>query len=239
MDAYLASDIARLLDTSIPRVQRAIKRLELRGQRPGAGRGRFTAQQVARLRDELGVTPHVPGLSLTQVRVLAALARAPLGVASIRVLAGRAGLSPTATSRAVASLLAEDLVVCEERMVAAGNAQSMRVFRSNVLVPRWRELAPSLARVTPPRREIRAARRVPRHLRHLFWNTTAAQMRTDEAGGYIARRLISSADAEGLAWGAAQLNAEDWGHAARTRGLAPRERALAHNLAAAAVRSRS
>jgi hypothetical protein len=48
---------------------------------------------------------------------------------------------------------------------------------------------------------------------------------------FIARRLITSFDPDGLAWGTVNLPAAAWEHAAATRGLEPARRALAHNLA--------
>ncbi len=235
MDMYLPSDIARLLGTSLPRVQRAIRRLGLHGNRGQGVRERFTAAQLGQLRDELGVTPSIAGFSVVEVRVLAALARAPLGVSSTRVLAGRAGVSPTAAARAVEHLLGRELVLREQRMVAAGAARRMSILRANVRAPEWQQLAPALARVVAPRRPSKQVSRVPRHLRHLFWNTAPSQMDTARAGGYIARRLLTTGDPEGLAWGATQLRAEDWENAAGARGLDPQQRAMAHNIAASRV----
>jgi DNA-binding Lrp family transcriptional regulator len=232
MDTYLASAGARLLGTSIPRIQRAIQRLRLTGHRGPDGHVRFTGEQLRRLRDELGVTPAIAGFSVIEVRVLAALARAPLGVSSTRALAGRAGISPTAASRAVEGLLERGLILREDTVVAAGAARRVPVMRANVLAAEWPRLAPSLARVLAPRRQPKPARRVPPHLRHLFWNTAPTQLDTERAGGYIARRLLTTGDFEGLAWGAAQLRAEDWEHAAGARGLDPQRQGLAHNIAA-------
>jgi hypothetical protein len=72
---------------------------------------------------------------------------------------------------------------------------------------------------------------VPARLEYLFWNTADSQKDTRQAGGYIARRLLQAEDPEGLAWGAENLRAVDWRHAAVTRGIAPEARALAENLA--------
>ena len=72
---------------------------------------------------------------------------------------------------------------------------------------------------------------MPAELAHLFWNTARSQLELDRAGGYVARRLIQAGDLDGLAWGAEHLRAEDWRHAAATRGLDPRMKALALNLA--------
>jgi hypothetical protein len=51
------------------------------------------------------------------------------------------------------------------------------------------------------------------------------------SGGYIARRLITEGDLEGLGWGAANLTREDWLHAAQTRGLSKRQVAMTVNFA--------
>ena len=129
-------------------------------------------------------------------------------------------------------LLERGLVLREDIMVAAGAARRMSVLRANVLAPEWSRLAPALAHVVAPERKHTQARRVPRHLRHLFWNTDPSQLDVARAGGYIARRLLTTGDPEGLAWGATQLRAQDWEHAATARGLAAERRALAHNIAA-------
>ena len=75
---------------------------------------------------------------------------------------------------------------------------------------------------------------MPRHLRHLFWNSADAQLNVETSATYIAPRLLSSSDLEGLAWGAANLPGDAWRSAASARGTDPRARALALNLARAA-----
>lgn len=79
-------------------------------------------------------------------------------------------------------------------------------------------------------------RRVPNRLQHLFWNTASEQLDVDAAGPYIARRLISTGDLDGLAWGSRNLTAADWQAASQARGLDPASRAMALNLAQAAPR---
>ncbi len=82
-----------------------------------------------------------------------------------------------------------------------------------------------------PRDDRPRAKRVPPHLLHLFWNTAPAQLDVATSAPYIARRLLTTFDPDGLAWGTANLPASAWEHAAATRGLEPAQRALAHNLA--------
>lgn len=206
----------------------------MEGRRGAGGRLRLTARDVSRLEAELGLTPHVPGLSRIEAATLAALARSPLGLVSVRALAARAGVSPTAAGRAVKTLLDQGLVRRERHTLALGIAREVAVLEASVAAPQWPSLAPALARVIPAAnasRRTRRHRRVPRELRHLFWNTDTSQLDVQSQGGYIARRLLSTGDLEGLAWGASHLAAEDWRHAAQARGLSPEDRALARNLA--------
>lgn len=234
MDTYSATDVARRLGTSVPRVQRAVTRLGMDARRGAGGRLRLTARDVMRLQAELGVAPPAPGLSRIETRTLAALARSPLGVISVRALAARAGVSPTAAGRALATLLVRGLVRRERETLALGKARDVSVLRANVSAPQWPGLAPALARVLAPEREGSGAhrhRRVPRELRHLFWNTDPSQLDVSSHGDYIARRLLHIGDLEGLAWGADRLSADNWRHAANARGLSPESRVLALNLA--------
>ncbi len=234
MDSIVsARQAARDLGTSAPRVMRAIDRLGLNVERGPRGRVRLRAAQLKRLRDELGSAPKLPGFSRTEVKLLAALSRSPLGLASVRAVADRAGVSPTAAKNGLRSLSDRGLVRHDRRMIAAGRAREADLFRANVAAPDWPQLAPMLARATPPEGSSRPRpRRVPSRLRHLFWDTAAGQLEIAEHGGYIARRLLTTGDTEGLAWGAAHLSPEHWRHAQRTRGLEADQRALAENLAA-------
>jgi hypothetical protein len=75
---------------------------------------------------------------------------------------------------------------------------------------------------------------VPGRLRHLFWNTADSQLDVSSSGPYIARRLLQTMDLQGLAWGAKTLAPRDWEQAAKARGLDPKVRQLAQNLASAA-----
>lgn len=231
-----AAHVARELGTSLPRVMRAVERLGLNA-RQATGRVELRPAEVARLREELGVSVRIPGLTRTEVSVLAALRDAPLGLVSARAVAHRAKISPTAASRALKSLSAEGLVRREPTTIAAGHTRRVGLFHANRLSPRWTKLAPLLARVRPPVHPL-AERdvQVPARLRHLFWNTAPEQLRLERGGPYIARRLLSTMDLDGLAWGARNLRASDWAHARKARGLDFSTRALARNLAAATAR---
>ena len=143
-------------------------------------------------------------------------------------------MSPTTAVRALESLLAKELVEQAREMIAAGRARETTVWRANLSNPRWPALDPVLARVERPVRRAHlepGAEQVPRRLRHLFWNTAESQRDVSRAGAYIARRLLRTMDLQGLAWGAQVLGPEDWERAARARGLDPKARRLALNLA--------
>lgn len=232
-----ASEAARRLGTTVPRVQRAIDRLGLGVERRGGGRVRFGEGELERLRGELGVVPSIDGLSRLETQVLAALARAPRGLIGARAVARRAGVSPTAAAGALRALEPRGLLRRERAWVAAGRAREVELVRANVTSPEWASLAPRLARVRPPDRDAPdRPKRLPARLRHLFWNADPSRIDLDTQGGYVAERLLTGHDLDGLAWGAGTLTSGDWQRAARTRGLAASERALARNLARAARR---
>jgi hypothetical protein len=235
MDTYSLAAAARALGTTPPRVRRAVDRLGLRVRRNPAGVFELTPAQLSELAIYLGIVPRVNGLSRIDSQVLAALSRSPRGLASVRTVARRAAVSPTAAGRALETLSARGLVLQQDMMLARGRARRERVYRADIASPAWSQLAPQLARIRlPGRKPARQAGRVPPQLRHLFWNTAPDQLDVRTAAPYIARRLISTGDPDGLAWGAANLPATAWEHAAATRGLDPATRALAHNLAKSA-----
>jgi DNA-binding transcriptional ArsR family regulator len=232
MDTYSLAAAARVLGSSAPRVRRAVDRLGMPVARTDSGVFQLSSRQVDELARELGVTPPVSDLSQVESRVLAALSRSPRGVASVREAARRAGVSPTAAGRALARLTSDGLITQTPTMIAWGHATEATVYQVRFGSPQWLALAPVIARIRlPARREGPPARRVPPHLLHLFWNTAPAQLDVASSAPYIARRLITSFDPDGLAWGTVNLPASAWEHAAATRGLDPARRALAHNLA--------
>jgi DNA-binding Lrp family transcriptional regulator len=200
--------------------------------RTDSGVFQLSSRQVDELARELGVTPPVSDLSQVESRVVAALSRSPRGVASVREVARRAGVSPTAAGRALARLTSDGLITQTPMMIARGHATEATVYQVRFGSAQWLALAPVVARVRlPARREGPHAKRVPPQLLHLFWNAAPAQLDVASSAPFIARRLITSFDPDGLAWGTVNLPASAWEHAAATRGLDPARRALAHNLA--------
>lgn len=235
MDTISAAELARRLGTSVPRVTRAAQQLDLDARQP-SGRFAFTPRQADRVRRALGVTPRVDGLSRSEIFALAALRNAPFGLVSARAVGRRAGLSATAAGRALESLRAKGLAEQSTETVAAGRAREMKIWRANLPHPRWPSLDSVLERVERPAmsdRPRRPDKRVPRRLRHLFWNTAESQLDVSSAGAYIAGRLLRTMDLQGLAWGAKALGPADWERAALVRGLDPEVKRLAGNLAEA------
>ncbi|HEY7961374.1 MAG TPA: MarR family transcriptional regulator [Solirubrobacteraceae bacterium] len=232
---------AKVLGTSTPRVLRALASLGVVVRK--GRRVQLTATQVEQLRARLGETPPIAGLSRTEAVVAATLARAPLGLASQRAVARRAGVSPTAAGRAIRSLREKRLIGIEGEVLPGSRPRRVALIRADYTSPAWQRVAGDLARVKPPRAKRSDGRtadarnpapRVPARLDYLFWNTAASQKDTRRAGGYVARRLLQAADPEGLAWGAENLRPIDWDHAAAARGIAPQVRSLARNLAESA-----
>jgi DNA-binding Lrp family transcriptional regulator len=203
----------------------------LKVTRTASGTLAITSQQLKVLGADLGDAPPT-GLSRTQGRVLTALSRAPRGLASVRAVARRAGVSPTAASHAIRFLTDAGLVRRESRTLAMGKTTECDVYTPIVTTDRWLQLSPELAQIDLPaldRPEI--AKSVPYYLRHLFWNTAPSQLDVATSASYIAKRLLATGDLDGLAWGVNHLPAEAWIYAARARGIDPRDRALALNLA--------
>ena len=215
---------------------RAVGRLGLDVERSPSGHVRLSDAQVADLRDFLGSAPDGASLPRVQLNLLAALDRAPRGVSSVRALAGRAGVSPTAAARHLAELKDRGLVREQARWLAEGRARERTVISLDDTAAAWKALAPLVRSVELPAGRLPPghAQRVPHRLDHLFWNVAGSQKQVASAGPVIARRLIETCDPDGLAWGLDALSPADWEHAAGTRGISPAQRAMAKNFAAAA-----
>lgn len=232
MDTKSAAQIARDLGTNSPRLLRAARRLGLRPLRTDGGPCKFTGADAQLLADELGVTVQIAGLRRSHVLALAALARAPLGLRSARAVARAADLSPTAASRALHELVEIGLVETRQVTLAEGRARTVEIYHASLTHPRWPELAPLLAGVHLNRVRRQGPSRVPPRLAHVFWNAPFPRIDLAVHGSYVARRVLRDGDTQALAWAADALTAADWSDAARARGLDPRQRALADNLAA-------
>lgn len=234
MDMYSLRGAARELATTPARVHRALVRLGLDSETPPRGRPLALGEPILdALRRELGVSPRVGDLTVSQTAVLAALTRAPRGVASARAVARRAGVSPTSAATLVA-LSARGLARREQVTLARGRARRVGLWRADPAHPdlaRWWE---ALARVRPPRAEAAASvSRVPRRFAHLFWTGNVDDIELPRDARFVARRLLETEDPDALAWGITHLPRAAWLPAANHRGSDIRQRALASAIAGA------
>jgi DNA-binding transcriptional ArsR family regulator len=206
----------------------------VRPTRTEGGHLRFDTEDVARLERRLGFAPDVAGLSREEVLVADALLGHPLGLRSARAVARVAGISPTTASRALRRLEELKLVRRRRRRVVLGTATDVEVWEADVRNQHWTELAPVLADTVFPETSdpVDGDRRVPRWLRHLFWNADVRRLDLERDAAYIAGRILASDDALAHAWAAATLTAEGFLEAARMRGVPARRASLARNLAA-------
>ena len=225
---------AEALGVSIPTVRRAVQRNGLRiGTTPG-GHLRLTPDDLDALRAELGAVPVIDGLTRPQVRVLAALSRAPLGLRSERAVARAAGLSPTAAGRAMDALLAVGLVRSDERTLAEGRAVTGTVWRI-LHGPAWSAIAARVSTTVLPAPEpVDAPRRLPRRFWHLFWNADPSALDVDRDAGAIAVRMLLGDDLEALSWACAHLPADALRRATTNRAADDRLRSLVDNVLAPA-----
>lgn len=227
MDMYSISDVARGLGVGRATVRRAQQRL-------GLPTGAVDAVGLALLRDELGAVRPIPGISRESILVLAALAMHPLGLRSGRAVARSAGISSTTATRCLSSLVALGLVDQRHETVAEGRAVTVDVWYANVGERRWIRVDDAVRHTTlPVERPRRATVEVPQRLRHLFWNAPL-RLRISGNEDYIAARVLTSNDPQGVAWASHRLPGSAWLSAAQARGLTPRQRAFAENLAVVA-----
>lgn len=176
-----------------------------------------------------------PTHTRTELRVLAALQRSPRGALSARAVARKAGVSPTAASRALTRLRARGLTRRVPVTVAEGAARRASVWRLDHRSPRWPALAPVLAAVERPATATTPASGLPRRLDHLFWNLEPRRLDLKHDAVLVAQRILRSDDLDALAWAARHLPGTAWRAVAEQRRLDPRRRALAANLASDAA----
>lgn len=198
---------------------------------------RFTQRQtetlLARLASERPRRAGVAGLRDTDLRALAALAHAPLGLNSVRAVARAAGLSPGAAATATRRLCDRALAATERHVVAEGAARERVLLTVNVSHPDWATIAPHLQRIgrlrTGPDHPDGdgTVRRVPARLAHVFWNEDLPTLDPVRHGALIASRVLQSGDPQALAWASTRLRAQDWERAAQARGIGARDAALA------------
>jgi len=219
--------VADLLATSAPTVRRAAASAGIAASLTPGGHRRFTTGQVSQITSRLGIIPRVDGLSRVEVQVLAAVARHPFGLASIRAVARAAAASPTAASRAASSLVRHGYVRRDAVTVVDRGAARPGTRWRLVLGDPWFAVAALVsATVLPAAQSGPRPTRVPRRFWHLFWNAEPAALTVEADGGFIATRLILGPDLAARSWALGQLPAAALGQAAGNRAAGPALRAI-------------
>ncbi len=220
-----APDLARELGVSLPAVHRALDSLGV----PRAGRGH--ARQIpdgtlAWLLATRGAAPR-HATPAAELRVLAALSRAPLGLPSARSVAAQAGVSTTTASKVLHHLAATNLVSQASFDVASSRARRELRWKANT--PGWPDdLRRAVRRTRLPHQETSAAP-LPRSLHHLFWNADVSNLAPGVDGSYMAGRLLEAPDIRAWRWALANISPRDIDKAMSRRRVNPRIKALVAN----------
>ncbi|MBK5223437.1 MAG: MarR family transcriptional regulator [Acidimicrobiia bacterium] len=226
---FTVGELAEITGATPPTIRRV---LGDRAARTSGGHRRTTIDEAQRVVDEVGITPRIEGLTPSEVRVLAALARSPQGLRSGRAAARASGVAPTTASQALRSLAAKKFTTSSVEQVAAGRVTEFTIWRLQV-DDRWFDVAPDVLRTRPPAhtRSVRNPTRVPRRFWHLFWTGDPAELRLPDDAVFVARRLIESDDLTAAGWAVSNLPPQALHDAAHARGWTPETRALALNAA--------
>ena len=230
------TEIARFLGVSLPRLHRL---LDAEGVPSAGGRGHrrpVGSDVIRRLVRHIGAVPIVlPDCDRTDMLVLGALARAPLGFVSARAVARAAGVSPTAAGLALATFQARGLVRRRERRVVRGRVRLVRYWIADLPHAAWtRDVLVAANAVEPPTGAPPAVppRRVPPAYGHAFWNVDPRAIDPVRHADFVAARLLQLDDAGAWAWAARHLPARSLRRAGRARGVDAGRRALVENLIA-------
>lgn len=229
-----AVEMSDELGVSLPAVHRILDHFDI----PNPGRGHQRTAPRPLLEHVIassGATPSVPpGYTPSQVRILAVLTRAPLGIRSARRVARIAGISPTVAARELVHLQERDLVTEKEQIVAEGTARHVSSWHSND--KRWSdELIEAIRAVRLPRRsnepQTRKQRtnRVPQRFHHLFWNVNPRNLSITDHDSFIAGRMLESPDVAAWKWALSSLSRPAIEQAISRRGVSETTRMLVEN----------
>ncbi len=166
------------------------------------------------------------------LKVAAVLARRPFGVRSVGEIARLAGVSPSATTRALRRLVRGSVVVRRSDLVAAGRPRRVGVWCIDWRSPGWHGVAARVGQVSlPAASPRRRAARLPQRLAHLFWNAEVDQLDPKVHGHLVASRILRSDDCQALGWLARSLQPTHILAATNGRGLDRRRATLGRLLA--------
>ena len=120
------------------------------------------------------------------------------------------------------------------RRVVEGVVKEVEQWEINWSSPAWRSLASDVRLTVLPARATadHASIVPPKYLDHLFWNVDRSSLNLESDGAFIALRILGSSDLQGLSWLASgAVSKEHLRRASRARGISPRQKDFALNLA--------
>jgi len=236
MNALSVREASRLLGVSEPRVYRALagQGVTVSRELPDA---KVPHRTVAKLVRRWGWVPPAlrdVGLSREEVFVLAALTRSPLGLRSARSVARAASIAPASAAKALASLSEQGLVEERVQRVAEGGVRDILVWKVARGGAAWRKLSAAMTEVilADPKTEPPSQASVPSRFAHLFWNEDTGKLDVERDGTLIAERILSSYDAQAIAWAARAISPAHLRRVSGLRNISPRVAGLADALAA-------
>jgi DNA-binding transcriptional ArsR family regulator len=234
MDTQTTGQAARMLNTTIPRVRRALAGSGLPVVKSEGGRTLIPSSTYQQLARQLGAVPEVPGLNREEALVLAVMNHRPLGLTSARAAAEAAGISPTSASRALTRLRDLGYVTQDVEKLVEGKVVARPIWHLRRSGAPWQQVAPFIRQVVPPETKAQPGKlpqRVPGRLAHLFWNADLSKVQLPRDARYVAGRILTSNDTQGLAWMARSLPHKAILEASQARGMDEQVRALGRNLA--------
>lgn len=227
MDTMTAPQVAQGLGISLATAHAWLDDADV----PRTGKGVDRLVPVTVVKKVVGKHGAVPtqcqGLSRTQLLLVAAIARSPLGISSARRAARLISASP--------NVVAHDIKTLEEREIVC------HVTRNTIKEGRVVEQSYITISASAPMDIISAARKVtlpdapsitrgetvvPKRFTHHFWNVDPVAL-DSASGSFIAGRLLGSDDVAAWAWALAALPREDIKTAMSRRGVPNSVKAVA------------
>ncbi len=231
------SEVADALGTSVPRVTRAMKRLDV-VPTPSLRNGRrvqvLESSKIVALEDELGFAPHVEGYTREDMFVLAAINLSPYGFRSVYAISRAASISATTAGKVVDKLTENGLILMTpQRELLNRKVVVVLALRANRHNSQWWKLSEAIAAVRLPAQVPKPAKIVPRRFWHLFWNADPLKLPIVDYADFIATRMLLSDEPQAIAWAAINLPPSSINRAAHMRSTRQEDRRWLHSLALA------
>ncbi len=231
------SEVADALETSVPRVTRAMKGLGLvpaQGVRHGRQVQVLESSEVAVLENELGFAPYVDGYTREDMFVLAAINLSPYGFRSVYAVSRAAAISATTADKSVTKLAENGLILTTpQRELLNRKVVVVSVLRANRHHEEWWRLSEAIAAVRLPVRAPNPGKIVPRRFWHLFWNAEPLQLPIAHYADFIATRMLLSNEPQAIAWAAINLPPSSIDRASHMRSTPEEDRLWLRGLALA------